>query len=163
MRFRSLLSILLLGFVVFSGNAFGQAIGSITGVVSDVSQARIPGVGVTAINTATGVRTSTISNDTGAGTQVLLSPLPAGGALTGFRTACRQHRSAATSIALQPDDGDRMWHLRPVTTIASPGCPSSSVGRALSQDQVSALPLTSGDARPVNTLRLPFRRRNHGQ
>ena len=31
----------------FAGNVFGQAIGSITGVVQDVSGARIPGVSVT--------------------------------------------------------------------------------------------------------------------
>ena len=66
MRFSSLLLMLLLVFVVFSGIAYGQAVGSITGVISDTSQAKIPGTMVTAINTATGVRTSTISNDTGA-------------------------------------------------------------------------------------------------
>ena len=65
MRFRSVL-ILLLGSFAFSGNAFSQATGSITGVVTDSSQARIPGVSVTATNTATGVKTPTITNETGA-------------------------------------------------------------------------------------------------
>src|SRR5215203_6067337 len=89
MRFRSLLLILLLGFVVFSGSAFGQAIGSITGVVSDVSQAKIPGTSVTAINTATGVRTSTLSNETGAYNfpSLAVGPYQLEATLTGFRTA----------------------------------------------------------------------------
>ena len=58
--------ILLLGLAVFSASAFGQSIGSITGVVQDVSEARIPGVSVTATNTATGVKTPTITNESGA-------------------------------------------------------------------------------------------------
>ena len=89
MGFRSLLLILLLGFVVFSGSAFGQAIGSITGVVSDVSQAKIPGTSVTAINTATGVRTSTLSNETGAYNfpSLAVGPYQLEATLTGFRTA----------------------------------------------------------------------------
>src|SRR4026209_413647 len=65
MRFRSAL-ILFLGLVFFAGSAFGQAIGSITGVVQDPSRARTPGVSVPATNTATGIKTQTITNESGA-------------------------------------------------------------------------------------------------
>jgi hypothetical protein len=44
---------LLPGLAMFFASRFGQAIGAITGVVKDPSQARIPGVTVTATNTAT--------------------------------------------------------------------------------------------------------------
>src|SRR5262245_40046291 len=65
MRFK--LSVyLLLALVCFSGSAFGQAIGAITGLVQDSSEARIPGVSVAATNTATGVKTTTVTNESGA-------------------------------------------------------------------------------------------------
>ena len=57
------LAMLLVGLAVFSGTAFGQATGSITGVVQDPAQARIPGVSVTAANTVTGVKTQTLTNE----------------------------------------------------------------------------------------------------
>jgi hypothetical protein len=160
MRFTSLLLILLLGFVVFSGSAFGQAIGSMTGVVSDVSQAKIPGVSVTAINTATGVRTSTISNETGAYNfpSLAVGPYQLEAALTGFRTArvanidlrsnetlrynlTMEIGSVGTSVAVTIDAQELL------------AVSSSSVGQALSQDQVSALPLIGGDVLDlINTL-----------
>jgi hypothetical protein len=160
MRFRSVLLILLLGFVVFSGSAFGQAIGSITGVVSDVSQAKIPGVSVTAIQTATGVRTSTISNETGAYNfpSLAVGPYELEATLTGFRTArvanidLRSNQtlrynltleigSVGTSVAVTVDAAELL------------AVSSSSVGESLSQTQVSALPLIGGDVLDlINTL-----------
>ena len=88
MKLKSLLLILLLEFAVFSGSAFGQAVGSITGVVSDATQAKIPGVSVVAINTATGVKTTNISNDTGVYNfpSLAVGPYQLEATLTGFRT-----------------------------------------------------------------------------
>src|SRR5437867_11950134 len=88
MKFKASM-MLLLGFAVFSGSAFGQAIGSITGVVQDATQARIPGVSVTATNTATGVKTKTLTNESGAYNFSILAvgPYELGASLSGFRNA----------------------------------------------------------------------------
>ena len=88
MRFKSS-AILLLGFVCFAGSAFGQAIGAITGLVQDPSDARIPGVSVTATNTATGVKTSTVTNESGAYnfSNLAVGPYLLEAALPGFRKA----------------------------------------------------------------------------
>jgi CO/xanthine dehydrogenase FAD-binding subunit len=58
--------VVVFGLLAFSGSLFGQAIGTITGVVQDPSEARIPGVSVTVTNTATGIKTPTITNESGA-------------------------------------------------------------------------------------------------
>src|SRR5215831_15305564 len=85
---RSML-VTLLAVGVFSGSAFGQAIGSITGVIQDSTQARIPGVTVIATNTATGVKAETLTNESGAynfsNLSVGLYELEA--TLSGFRNA----------------------------------------------------------------------------
>ena len=160
MRFSSLLWIPLLGFVVFTGTAFGQAIGSITGVVSDASQAKIPGTSVTAINTATGVRTSTLSNETGAYNfpSLAVGPYQLEATLTGFRTArvanidLRSNQTLRYNLTLEIAE---VGTSVAVTIDAQEllAVSSSSVGQALSQDQVSALPLIGGDVLDlVNTL-----------
>jgi len=56
--------------------AFGQGTtGTLTGTVEDASKALIPGVTVTATNTATGVVNSSISNETGSYTLPALLPV----------------------------------------------------------------------------------------
>ena len=152
--------ILLLGLIVFSGSAFGQAIGSITGVVSDVSQARMPGVSVTAINTATGVRTSTISNETGAYNfpNLAVGPYELEATLTGFRNARVANIDLRSNQTLRYNLTMELANVG--TTVAVTidaqevlAVSSSSVGEALSQDQVSALPLIGGDVLDlINTL-----------
>src|SRR5262245_20919619 len=88
MRFRASMA-LLLGLAVFSGSAFGQAIGSITGVVQDATEARIPGVSVTVTNTGTGVKTQTLTNESGAYNfpNLAVGPYQLEAALSGFQNA----------------------------------------------------------------------------
>src|SRR3954471_16893061 len=53
-------------FVLFSSVAFGQRdLGTITGIVADASGAAIPNVKITVVNDATGVATSTQTNESG--------------------------------------------------------------------------------------------------
>ena len=82
-------SMVLLGVVVFANTAWGQATGSITGVVQDASQARVPGVTVTATNTATGVKAQTLTNESGSYNFANLGvgPYELGATLPGFRNA----------------------------------------------------------------------------
>src|SRR5262245_6584882 len=63
-RFGCALGLLLL---LLSGQAFGQsANATVSGTVSDATNAVLPGVEITATNTATGVVTTVLSNEAGA-------------------------------------------------------------------------------------------------
>jgi hypothetical protein len=62
---RAILAIALLPLLLLSVNAFGQAGASLSGTVMDTSQAVLPGAGITAINTQTGVETKTTANNVG--------------------------------------------------------------------------------------------------
>src|SRR5262245_40817528 len=88
MKFRAPL-MLLFGLVAISGRAFGQAIGSLTGVVQDATEARIPGVSVTVTNTATGVKAQALTNEAGAYnfSNLAVGPYELEASLSGFRNA----------------------------------------------------------------------------
>src|SRR4029079_7781100 len=160
MPFRSFLLVLLLVFAVFSGSAFGQAIGSITGVVSDTTQAKIPGVSVVATNTATGVKTTNISNDTGVYNfpNLAVGPYQLEATLTGFRPErvanidLRSNQTLRYNLTMTISGVDTAVAVT-IDAQELLAVSSSSVGQALSQDQVSALPLIGGDVLDlINTL-----------
>ena len=159
MRFK-LSVFLLLALVCFSSSAFGQASGAITGLVQDSSEARIPGVSVVATNTATGVKTPTVTNESGAYNFPNLSvgPYQLDATLPGFQNA------KVSNIDLRSNQTLRFNLTLQVANLATQvevsldaaeilAVSSSSVGEALSQAQVSSLPLIGGDVLDlVNTL-----------
>src|SRR5688572_27343904 len=163
MRFKASL-LLLFCIVFFSTTAFGQAIGSITGVVQDPSQARMPGVSVTAINTATGVRTPTISNETGAYNFPNLSvgPYELEATLPGFKKArvanidLRSNQTLRYNLTLELATVNTQVEVtldaRDILATSS-----SSVGEALSQAEVSNLPLVGGDVLDLISILPGFR------
>src|SRR5262245_7228507 len=57
---------LLLPGLVMSSNAFGQGTTALSGTVQDTSGALIPGVEISAVNEATGVERTALSNEAGA-------------------------------------------------------------------------------------------------
>ena len=155
---------LLLALAVFSASAFGQAIGSITGIVQDPSEARIPGVTVAVTNTATGVKTTILSNESGAYTFTNLSvgPYQLEAVLPGFQTSkvanidlrvneilrynlTLQLATAATQVEVTLD-------ARDILAVSS-----ASVGEALSESQVAALPLVGGDVLDLISILPGFR------
>ena len=166
MRFRVSM-MLLLGLAVFSASAFGQSIGSITGVVQDVSEARIPGVSVTATNTATGVKTPTITNESGAYnfSNLAVGPYVLDATLPGFKNArvanidlrinetlrynlTMEIASLGTNIEVTLD-------ARDILAVSS-----ASVGEALTESQVTALPLVGGDVLDLISVLPGFRAGN---
>lgn len=144
----------LLALLLFaSAPLFSQSSnGTVSGSVSDVSGAVIPGVSVTATNNATGVVTTVLSND--AGVYNFASLLPGtykiSATLPGFRTATfndvqlgnagqlrinvtLEVAAAAQSVEVSVEAGNL------ITTS------SSSVGEVLAQKQVQDLPLVSNN------------------
>src|SRR5437773_3127560 len=78
----------LAGILLIASLAYGQAVSQISGTVRDQGGAVLPGVEITATQTATGVTRTAVSNETG---NYVLSNLPPGpykveAALPGFRT-----------------------------------------------------------------------------
>jgi hypothetical protein len=63
---KKLMIVFVLCCFTLSGSAFGQVNSSIGGTVEDTSRALLPGVQITATMNATGVSSSTISNESGA-------------------------------------------------------------------------------------------------
>src|SRR2546427_7267679 len=92
----ALVALLACGFV---SSGWAQATAQVSGTVKDQSGAVLPGVEVTATQTATGVKRTVLTNETGS---YVLSNLPLGpyrleAALPGFRTFVQ------TGIVLQVD------------------------------------------------------------
>ena len=152
--------LLLLGVAIFSNNAWGQATGSITGVVQDSSQARVPGVTVTATNTATGVKVQTLTNESGSYNFASLGvgPYELGATLPGFKNARVANIDLRINETLRYDLTLEVAQLgtqvevtidaRDVLAISS-----ASVGNVLTENQVSDLPVVGGDVLDlVNTL-----------
>ena len=117
------------------------------GTVSDPSGALIPGVSITATNTATGVKTTTVTNEAGAYSFPSLQPgrsYTVSASLPGFKTL------AFTNIDLGPIAVRQNFQLElsttqtvvevtadPLNAIASS---SASVGDVLNEARVSNLP-----------------------
>src|SRR5262245_6840483 len=97
MRFFWTLVSSVLMLVLTGSNVLGQGTAQISGAVQDQSGAILPGVEVSATQTETGVKRTTITNETG---RYILSNLPVGpykleASLPGFRSF------AQTGIVLQ--------------------------------------------------------------
>ena len=159
---------LLLGLAAFGGSAFGQAIGSITGTVQDASEARIPGVSVTATNTATGVKTVTVSNESGSYNfpNLAVGPYTMEAVLPGFRNA------RVANIELGNNETQRYNLTLQVATLGTSvevtldardvlAVSSASVGEALTQNQVTSLPMIGGDVLDLISILPGFREGNN--
>jgi hypothetical protein len=137
----------------FAAAAFGQGgNGTLTGTVEDASRALIPGVTVTATNTATGVVTSTVSNESGA--YNLPSLLPGvyrlSATLPGFRT------QTYNNVSLGANETKRFNFSMQVADVATSlevsvdaaellTTQGANVGEVLSLTQVQDLPMVTGD------------------
>src|SRR5215467_5956937 len=82
------LVVVLLLCAVSTANLWSQATAQISGFVRDQSGAVLPGVEVTATQTDTGIRRSTVTNETGSYVlpNLSLGPYKLEAALSGFRT-----------------------------------------------------------------------------
>src|SRR5215475_14559884 len=144
----------LLAFMLFAAPAlFSQSSnGTISGTVSDVSRAVIPGVSVTATNGATGVVTTVLSNDAGVYNFPSLLPgtYKVTAELSGFRTetfndvrlgnAAQLRLNVTLEVAAAAQSVEVSVDAANLITTSS-----SSVGEVLPQKQVQDLPLVSNN------------------
>jgi hypothetical protein len=138
--------------LLVSGSAFAQGTtGTLTGSVDDASKAIVPGVTITATNTATGVINTTISNESGAYSIPTLLPgvYSLKATLPGFQTQTvnnielgvetkrfnftMQVSNVTTNVEVSIDA---------TTILTSTG---ATVGEVLTSSRVADLPLVTGD------------------
>jgi hypothetical protein len=139
--------------LLLSAIVFGQSTSAtVTGTVSDSSDALIPGVTVTATNDGTGVVTSVVSNEAGAYTFASLVPgtYRVSAALPGFQTrtftavelgnATRLRLNFVLQVAGQSTSVEVSIAADSILAISS-----SSVGEILTQQRVQDLPTVSNN------------------
>jgi hypothetical protein len=160
MRIGKTSAMVLLCFLViaFSTLSFGQATGSISGTVSDVAGAAVPGAKVTVTIPATGLTRSSNTSDTGA----FIIPLLGVGIYNvqveqkGFQT------TTAQDIRLQVDEHRELdFKLAPATvqtTVDVTATPveiqtaDATLGQVITSQQVADLPLNGRDFVQLATL-----------
>ena len=143
MRIHLVTALLVIFFL--AGAAFGQN-AQLGGIVTDPSGALIPGVSITATNTATGVSTTTVTNEAGAYTFPSLQPgrsYSASASLPGFRT------TTVTNIDLGPTAVRQNFQMQVSATqttvevsaeALTVNASSASVGDVLDSSRINALP-----------------------
>src|SRR4051812_13982023 len=146
--------------LLLATSSFAQTSG-ISGTVSDPTSALIPGVAVTATNTATGVVSTSLTNDSGTYNFVTLPPGPykITAALQGFQTATVENitlGSAETQrfnivLKLGSAAGTTVDVAVDASQIIAQSSPS--IGEALNADKVRDLPMIGGDVlQLINTV-----------
>src|SRR5438876_6361889 len=152
-EFMQKLIIALTVFLAFSTHAFGQSTNAtVSGTVADPSGAVLPGVSLTATNSATGVVTTVITNEAGAYNFPSLLPgsYTVSAELPGFQ------KQTFTNVQLGNGDKVRLNFALQVATQAQSvevtvsadtllATTSSSVGEVLSQQRVQDLPTVSNN------------------
>jgi len=133
-------------------SAFAQT-SSISGTVSDPTNALIPGVTVTATNTGTGVAATSLTNDSGAYNFVTLPPGPykLTATLGGFQTSSVTNITLGTAETQRFNITMKLGNAQGTTVDVAVDASqilsqsSSSIGEVLSVDRVRDLPLIGGD------------------
>jgi len=136
----------VLAILFLAGTAFGQN-ARLAGIVTDPTGALIPGVTITALNTDTGVATTTITNESGSYSYPSLQPgrsYSVSASLPGFQT------KTFTNIDLGPTSVRQNFQLQVSTTqttvevsadrVSAISASSASVGDVLTESRISNLP-----------------------
>src|SRR5436309_8250357 len=140
------------------GNVWAQATAQISGAVQDQSGAVLPGVEVTATQTETGVRRTTVTNETGT---YVLPNLPLGSyrletALPGFRTFAQTgiilqvNSNPAIKIVLQVGQVTETIEVR--ANAAMVETRSTGVGQVMEHSRMLELPLVGRQVYDLVTL-----------
>jgi len=146
--------------LLLATSTFAQTSG-ISGTVSDPTSALIPGVAVTATNTATGVVSTSLTNDSGTYNFVTLPPGPykITATLQGFQTATVENITLGSAenqrfniiLKLGSAAGTTVDVAVDASQIIAQSSPS--IGEALNADKVRDLPMIGGDVlQLINTV-----------
>jgi hypothetical protein len=140
-------------FVLAAGNLIAQTVNSqVGGVVQDASRALIPGVSITLTNTATGVVSTQVSNESGAYSFPSVQPglYRITAALPGFKTSTVNELPVGTSTQVRWDFVMEVGEIASQVEVSVSAQQlltesSASVGEVLPDQRVRDLPLVNGD------------------
>ena len=157
---RAILAIALLPLLFLSVNAFGQSGASLSGTVMDTSQAVLPGAGITAINTQTGVETKTTANNVGIYSFPSLQPgvynivTEADGFQKATKTDVKLGMAAQIRLNFEMAVAGTATEVEVATTAESMILDAgSSTGNVMQEELVSELPLVGNDVMDLlNTM-----------
>jgi hypothetical protein len=143
---------LLISFVLVGTTAWAQATtAQISGTVKDPSGAVLPGVEITAIQTATGGKRSTVSNETGnyVLASLAIGPYMLQAELPGFKSYVQ------TGIVLQVDDSPRINVVLQIGQVSEQvevqanaalvETRTTAIGQAVTNQQIAEMPLNGRD------------------
>jgi hypothetical protein len=155
---KTLLCVVMLG--LFAGFAFSQANNAtLTGTVSDASGAVLPGVSISATNTATGVVTTSVSNESGAYTILGLIPgtYSVSGELPGFQKQTYQTVQLGNAVTVRLNFSMQVAGQATsveVTVAADVALATSSgtIGTVLPQKRVQDLPVVGNNVLDMLTI-----------
>jgi len=141
----------LLCFVV-SGSAFAQVNSAIGGTVQDATQAMVPGVAITAVNTQTGVQSTTLSNEAGAYNFPALLPgvYKVTAELSGFKPVTYNDVQLSPGVPVRLNFTLEVGGVTQsvevvVSSDSAIAAASSSIGEVLNEKRVVDLPITSNN------------------
>jgi hypothetical protein len=147
------LFVLVMALVLVSAQAFGQSTyATVSGTVTDKSGAVLPGVSMTATNTATGVVATVLSNESGAFNIPSLLPgaYTVSAELTGFQKANYTNvtlgnaQQVRLNFTLQVTSQSQQVEVS-VAADTAIATSSASIGEVLSQQKVSDLPIVGNN------------------
>ena len=144
--------------LLLAGPVFAQAVGSITGLVTDQSGGLVPGVTIEVTNTATGqVRTAVTGTD-GYFTVVQLPPGPYAvkGTLSGFKTAVREGVTVTVETTSRVDLQMTVGALEEAVTVTADSplveTRSATIGTVIDETKIVELPLNGRNFTQLGTL-----------
>ncbi len=154
MRIRNFLVALVACSVFISaGQVFGQTgNASLGGIVADATKALIPGVTITATNTATGVTTTQLTNDSGAYSFPVLQPgtYKVSAELQGFKKTVHDNIQLGYATQIRDDFRLEIGAANQVVEVAASAEAalkesSASIGQVLTESRVMNLPLVGNN------------------
>ena len=141
----------LLGAMILAVPAFAQtSAGTVSGTVRDASNAVIPGVNVTLLNTATNIRSSTVSNESGfyrlpsvsVGKYILTAESPGMQKYEG-NVVVQAGQSLVIDPVLQPAGTATTVEVQDVTPLVTTD--NAMVGAGMERTRIEQLPINVGD------------------
>ena len=155
--------------LLIASHAFSQVNSSISGTVEDASRALIPGASVRAVNTQTGVATTTISNESGAYTFSALIPgiYSVTASLPGFRARSFNDVQLSAGVTLRLNFTLQVGDVTTTVDVEISADrllaeSSASIGEVLPQAKISSLPLVGNDVLDLVRILPGFRESDAG-
>jgi outer membrane receptor protein involved in Fe transport len=155
---RSLVLRLAMVIWLLPGLAFGQAVGAMSGIVTDSTGAVIPGVTIEVTNAATGQVRTAVTDSDGYYTVLQLPPGPYSirGTLPGFKTAVREGITVTVETTARVDLQMSVGAVEEAVTVTADAplveTRTATLGTVIDEKKIAELPLNGRNFTQLGTL-----------